>query len=124
VLPRALGDHQFQGGCTRSWSGSAGAVVAALFQFPSRTNALAMRGQLREALGGRGVRPIRVPQVSGGELYRLQPGGGSGQLVMFVCNDRVLQVHVDAPASTPDPLLVRLGQGANRRLHERTGCPL
>jgi hypothetical protein len=43
---------------------------------------------------------------------------------MFVCNDRVLQVHVDAPASTPDPLLVRLGQGANRRLHQRTGCPL
>jgi Protein kinase domain len=124
ALPRALADHQFQGGCTRSWSGSAGAVVAALFQFPSRTDALAMRGQLRDALGGRGVRPIRVPQVTGGELYRLQPGGGSGQLVMFVCNDRVLQVHVDAPASTPDPLLVRLGQGANRRLHERTGCPL
>jgi hypothetical protein len=124
VLPRALGDHRFQGGCTRSWSGSAGAVVAALFQFPSRTDALAMRGQLRDALGGRGVRPERLPQVTGGELYRLQPGGGSGQLVMFVCNDRVLQVHVDAAASTPDPLLVRLAQGANRRLHQRTGCPL
>jgi hypothetical protein len=124
VLPRALGDHQFQGGCTRSWSGPAGAVVAALFQFPSRTDALAMRGQLRDALGGRGVRPDRVPQVTGGELYRLEPGGGSGQLIMFVCNDRVLQVHVDASTSTPDPLLVRLGQGANRRLHERTGCPL
>ena len=124
ALPRALADHQFQGGCTRSWSGPAGAVVAALFQFPSRADALAMRGQLRDALGGRGVRPERVPQVTGGELYRLQPGGGSGQLIMFVCNDRVLQVHVDASASTPDPLLVRLGQGANRRLHERTGCPL
>jgi len=124
ALLRALGDHQFQGGCTRSWSGPAGAVVAALFQFPSRTDALAMRGQLRDALGGRGVRPERLPQVTGGELYRLEPGGGSGQLVMFVCNDRVLQVHVDAPASTPDPLLVRLGQGANRRLHDRTGCPL
>ena len=124
ALPRALGDHQFQGGCIRSWSGPAGAVVAALFQFPSRTDALAMRGQLRAALSGHGVRPQRVPQVTGGELYRLQPGGGSGQLIMFVCNDRVLQVHIDAPASTPDPLLVRLGQGANRRLHERTGCPL
>ena len=83
-----------------------------------------MRRQLRDALGGRGVRPERLPQVTGGELYRLEPGGGSGQLVMFVCNDRVLQVHVDAPASTPDPLLVWLGQGANRRLHDRTGCPL
>jgi len=124
ALARALSDHQFQGGCTRSWSGKAGAVVAALFQFPSRTDALAMRGQLRDALGGRGVRPERLPQVTGGELYRLEPGGGRGQLVMFVCNERVLQVHVDAPVSTPDPLLVRLGQGANRRLHERTGCPL
>jgi hypothetical protein len=36
----------------------------------------------------------------------------------------VLQVHVPSSASTPDPLLVRLAQGINRRLHERTGCPL
>jgi hypothetical protein len=124
ALSRALDDHQLQGGCSRSWSEPAGPVVATLFQFPSRTDALGMRGQLRDALGGRGVRPDRVPQVTGGELYWLQRGRGSGQLVMFVCNDRVLQVHLDASASTPDPLLVRLAQGANRRLHERTGCPL
>jgi Protein kinase domain len=124
ALPRALADHQFQGGCTRSWSRPAGPVVAALFQFPSRTDARAMRAQLRDALGGRGIRPDRIPQVTGGELYRLGLGGGSGQLVMFACNDRVLQLHVDASAATPDPLLVRLAQGANRRLHQRTGCPL
>jgi putative transposase len=51
-------------------------VVAALFQFPSRNDALAMRRQLRGALGGRGVRPERLPQVTGGELYWLEPGGG------------------------------------------------
>jgi hypothetical protein len=122
ALPRALGDHQFQSGCTRTWSRPAGPVVASLFQFPSRTDARAMRSQLRDALGARGVPPVRVPQVTGGELYPLEPGGGRGQLVMFACNERVLQVHV--PASTPDPLLVRLAQGINRRLHERTGCPL
>jgi hypothetical protein len=99
-------------------------VVAALFQFPSRTDARAMRSQLRDALGERGVLPMRVPRVTGGELYLLKPGGGSGQLVMFACNERVLQLHVEAPGSTPDSLLVRLAQGINRRLHERTGCPL
>jgi hypothetical protein len=124
ALPRALGDHQFQSGCTRTWSRPAGPVVAALFQFPSRTDARAMRSQLRDALGERGVLPVRVPQVTGGELYLLEPGGGSGQLVMFACNERVLQLHVEAPGSTPDSLLVRLAQGINRRLHERTGCPL
>jgi len=35
-----------------------------------------MRRQLRDALGGRGVRPERLPQVTGGELYWLEPGGG------------------------------------------------
>ena len=124
ALPRALGDHQFQSGCTRTWSRPAGPVVAALFQFPSRTDARAMRSQLRDALGERGVLPVRVPQVTGGELYLLEPGGGSGQLVMFACNERVLQLHVEASGSTPDSLLVRLAQGINRRLHERTGCPL
>jgi hypothetical protein len=98
--------------------------MAALFQFPSRTDARAMRSQLRAALGRRGVLPVRVPQVTGGELYLLEPGGGRGQLVMFACNERVLQLHVGGSGSTPDPLLVRLAQGSNRRLHERTGCPL
>jgi hypothetical protein len=124
ALPRALGDHQVQSGCTRTWSRPAGPVVASLFQFPSRMDARAMRSQLRDALGARGVAPVRVPQVTGGELYLLEAGGGRGQLVMFVCNERVLQLHVEAPGSTPDPLLVRLAQGSNRRLHERTGCPL
>jgi Protein kinase domain len=124
ALPRALDDHQFQSGCTRTWSRPAGPVVAALFQFPSRTDARAMRRQLRDALGERGVLPVRVPQVTGGELYLLKPGGGRGQLVMFACNERVLQLHVEAPGSTPDSLLVWLAQGVNRRLHERTGCPL
>jgi serine/threonine protein kinase len=124
ALPRALGAHQFQSGCTRTWPQPAGPVVAALFQFPSRTDARAMRGQLRDALGERGVLPVRVPQVTGGELYLLEPGRGSGQLAMFACNERVLQIHVGASGSTPDPLLVRLAQGINRRLHERTGCPL
>jgi serine/threonine protein kinase len=124
ALPRALDDHQFQSGCTRTWSQPAGPVVAALFQFPSRTDARAMRGQFRDALAERGVLPARVPQVTGGELYLLEPSGGSGQLVMFACNERVLQIHVDASGSTPDPLLVRLAQGINRRLHQRTGCPL
>jgi hypothetical protein len=122
ALPRALGDHGFQSGCARTWPGPAG-PVAALFQFPARADALAMRGQLRDALGRRDVRPGRLPEVTGGELYLLEPGGGSGQLVMFVCNERVLQIHLDAPGPAPDPRLVRLGQGANRRLHERTGCP-
>ncbi|HKQ02487.1 MAG TPA: hypothetical protein VJ735_19370, partial [Actinomycetes bacterium] len=124
ALARALGDHGFQSGCTRTWSRPAGPVAAALFQFPERDGALAMRGQLRDALGDRGVRPVRLPEVTGGELYLLERGGGGGQLVMFVCNERVLQVHVDATGPGPDPLLVRLGQGANRRLHDRTGCPL
>ena len=124
ALPRALGDHQFQSGCTRTWSQPAGPVVAALFQFPSRTDARAMRGQFRDALAERGVLPVRVPQVTGGELYLLEPSGGSGQLVMFACNERVLQIHVDASGSTPDPLLVRLARGINNRLHQRTGCPL
>jgi len=124
ALARALGDHGFQSGCTRTWSRPAGPVAAALFQFPERADALAMRGQLRDALGGSGVQPDRLPAVTGGELYLLERGGGSGQLVMFVCNERVLQVHVDASGPDPDPLLVRLGQGANRRLHDRTGCPL
>lgn len=124
ALARALGDHGFQSGCTRTWSWPAGAVVASLYQFPERAGALAMRGQLRDALGGGGVQPVRLPEVTGGELYLLERGAGSGQLVMFVCNERVLQVHVDAPGPDPDPLLVRLGQGANRRLHDRTGCPL
>jgi hypothetical protein len=123
ALPRALRDHRFQSGCTRTWSQPAGPVVAALFQFPSRTDARAMRGQLRDALGERGLLPVRVPQVTGGELYLLEPGGGSGQLVMFACNERVLQLHVGGSGPTPDPLLVRLAQGSNRRLHERTGCP-
>ena len=124
ALARALGDHGFQSGCTRTWSRPAGPVAAALFQFPERADALAMRGQLRDAFGGGGVQAVRLPAVTGGELYLLERGGGSGQLVMFVCNERVLQVHVDAPGPAPDPLLVRLGQGANRRLHDRTGCPL
>jgi protein kinase-like protein len=124
ALPRALGNQQFQSGCTRTWARPAGPVVAALFQFPSTTNARAMRSQLRDALGRRGVPPVRVPQVTGGQLYLLERGGGSGQLVMFACNERVLQVRVPGSASTPDPLLVRLAQGINRRLHERTGCPL
>jgi hypothetical protein len=123
ALARALGDHGFQSGCARTWPGPAG-PVAALFQFPARADALAMRGQLRDALGRRDVRPVRLPEVTGGELYLLEPGGGSGQLVMFVCNERVLQIQLDAPGPAPDPLLVRLGQGANHRLHERTGCPL
>ena len=75
-------------------------------------------------LGGGGVQPVRLPAVTGGELYLLERGGGSGQLVMFVCNERVLQIHVDASGPDPDPLLVRLGQGANCRRHDRTGCPL
>jgi hypothetical protein len=83
-----------------------------------------MRVQLRNALRVRGVVPSRVPQVTGGELYLLEMGGGDGQLVMFVCNDRVLHLHVTAADLRPDPLLVQLAQGANRRLHERTGCPL
>jgi Protein kinase domain len=124
ALARALDDHQFQSGCTRTWSPPAGPVTAALFQFPAVGDARAMRGQLREGLGERGVRPVRVPGVTGGELYRLDVGGGRGQLVMFACNDRVLQVHVAASGPDPDPLLVRLAQGANRRLSERTGCPL
>jgi eukaryotic-like serine/threonine-protein kinase len=124
ALPRALSDHQFQSGCTRTWPQPAGPVVATLFQFPSRTDARAMRAQLRDALGVRGVLPVRVPQVTGGELYLLEPGGGRGQLVMFACNERVLQIHVGASGSTPDPLLLRLAQGINRRLHQRTGCPL
>jgi hypothetical protein len=124
ALARALGDHGFQSGCTRTWSRPAGPVAAALFQFPERADALAMRGQLRDALGGGGIQPVRLPAVTGGELYLLERGGGSGQLVMFVCNERVLQIHVDASGPDPDPLLVRLGQGANRRLHDRTGCPL
>ena len=124
ALPRALGDHGFQSGCTRTWPGPAGPVVASLFQFPSRDDALAMRGQLRDDLGGRGVPPGRLPEVTGGELYLLERGGGSGQLVMFVCNERVLQLHLDAAGPGPDPLLVRLGQGANGRLSDRTGCPL
>ncbi len=124
ALPRALGDHGFQSGCTRTWPGPAGPVVASLFQFPSRDDALAMRGQLREDLGGRGVAPDRLPEVTGGELYLLERAGGGGQLVMFVCNERVLQLHLDAAGPDPDPLLVRLGQGANRRLSDRTGCPL
>jgi hypothetical protein len=124
ALPRALGDHGFQSGCTRTWPGPAGPVVASLFQFPSRDDALAMRGQLRDDLGGRGVPPDRLPGVTGGELYLLERGGGGGQLVMFVCNERVLQLHLDAAGPGPDPLLVRLGQGANSRLSDRTGCPL
>ena len=124
ALPRALDDHQFQSGCTRTWTAPAGPVTAALFQFPARGDALAMRGQLRDRLGERGVRPVRVPGVTGGELYRLEAGGGRGQLVMFACNDRVLQLHVAATGPGPDPLLVRLAQGVNRRLSERTGCPL
>ncbi|HZB58194.1 MAG TPA: serine/threonine-protein kinase [Actinomycetota bacterium] len=124
ALPRALGDHGFQSGCTRTWPGPAGPVVASLFQFPSRDDALAMRGQLRDDLGRRGVPPDRLPEVTGGELYLLERGGGSGQLVMFVCNERVLQLHLDAAGPGPDPRLVRLGQGANRRLSDRTGCPL
>lgn len=124
ALPRALDDHRFGGGCTRTWAEPAGPVVAALFQLPSRADALATRGQLRDALAGRGVRPVRIPEVTGGELYRLEAGGGSGQLVMFACNERVLQIHAAGGARNPDPLLVRLAQGANRRLHEQTGCPL
>jgi hypothetical protein len=125
ALPRALDDHHFQGGCTRTWSPPAGPVVAAaLFQFPGIPDARAMRGQLRDELGARGVRPVRVPAVTGGQLFPLGAGGGRGQLVMFACNDRVLQLHVDASGPGPDPLLVRLAQGINRRLHERTGCPL
>jgi hypothetical protein len=124
ALPRALDDHRFQSGCTRTWSPPAGPVVAALFQFPGIPDARAMRGQLRDELGQRGVRPLRVPAVTGGQLYPLEAGGGRGQLVMFACNDRVLQLHVQAAGPGPDPLLVRLAQGINRRLHERTGCPL
>ena len=122
ALAPALDDHRFQGGCTRTWTEPAGEVVAALFQFPSRVDALAMRGQLRAALGRRGVDPARIPRVTGGELYRLDAGGGSGHLVMFACNDRVLQIH--AAAGAPSPLVPRLAQGANQRLHELTGCPL
>ena len=124
ALPRALGDHGLTGGCTRTWSRPAGPVVASLFQFPGRDDALAMRGQLRDDLGDAGVPPDRLPEVTGGELYLLERGGGRGQLVMFVCNQRVLQLHLEASGPDPDPLLVRLGQGANRRLSERTGCPL
>jgi hypothetical protein len=124
ALPRALGDHGFTGGCTRTWMRPAGPVVASLFQFPGRDDALAMRGQLRDDLGDAGVPPDRLPEVTGGELYLLDRGGGRGQLVMFVCNQRVLQLHLEASGPDPDPLLVRLGQGANRRLSERTGCPL
>jgi hypothetical protein len=124
ALPRALGDHGLTGGCTRTWSRPEGPLAASLFQFPGRDDALAMRGQLRDDLGDRGVAPDRLPEVTGGELYLLERGGGSGQLVMFVCNERVLQLHLDAAGPDPDPLLVRLGQGANRRLSERTGCPL
>ena len=124
ALPRALGDHGLTGGCTRTWSRPDGPVAATLFQFPGRDDALAMRGQLRDDLGGRGVTPDRLPDVTGGELYLLEAGGGSGQLVMFVCNERVLQLHLDASGADPDPLLVRLGQGANHRLADRTGCPL
>ena len=124
ALPQALGEHQFQSGCTRTWAGPDGPVVAGLFQFPGRPEALAMRVQLRNAMRVRGAVPGRVPEVTGGELYLLEAGGGDGQLVMFVCNERVLQLHVTATDLDPDPLLVRLAQGANRRLHERTGCPL
>jgi eukaryotic-like serine/threonine-protein kinase len=124
ALARALEGNRFQSGCARTWARTGGPVVASLFQFPSRTDALAMRGQLRDDLRASGVRPARVPQVTGGELYPLAAGGGRGQLVMFVCNERVLQLHVPAVAAAPDPLLVRLAQGSNRRLSERTGCPL
>jgi eukaryotic-like serine/threonine-protein kinase len=124
ALARALEGHGFQSGCARTWARTGGPVVASLFQFPSRADALAMRGQLRDDLGARGVRPGRLPQVTGGELYLLAAGGGHGQLVMFVCNERVLQVHMPVVAAAADPLLVRLAQGGNRRLSERTGCPL
>jgi hypothetical protein len=124
ALPRALRRHQFRSGCTRTWAGRDGPVVAALFQFPGRPEALAARRRLRDGMGARGVEPARVPQVTGGELYLLGSGGGHGQLVMFVCNERVLQLHVAAADPAPDPRLVELAQGANRRLHERTGCPL
>jgi serine/threonine protein kinase len=124
ALPRALGDHHFQAGCIRTWAEPAGEVVAALFQFPSRADAQAMRGQLRDRLRARGIAPSTIPEVTGGELYRLDAGGGSGQLVMFPCSDRVLQIHTDASGAMRSPLLVRLAQGANQRLHERLGCPL
>jgi hypothetical protein len=57
-------------------------------------------------------------------MFRHEAGGGSGQLVMFACNERVLQIHAAGGDQNPDPLLVRLAQGANRQLHESTGCPL
>jgi hypothetical protein len=73
-----------------------------------------------------GARRRAEPGAAGHRGRAVPPRDGRRrrQLVMFVCNDRVLQLHVTAADLRPDPLLVQLAQGANRRLHERTGCPL
>jgi len=73
----------------------------------------------------------RWPQPASQPMRPLRPGrhhcaSCSATLVWAArsAHHRILQIHVGASGSTPDPLLVRLARGINRRLHQRTGCPL